>query len=142
MSTNLETEKLMEYTVDLLIAYLSSNKVEPENIKAVTETIFVAVENVARRADNVNNKPAPTPAVPIEESIHDDYIICLEDGKKLQMLKRHLTTVYGMTIEQYKERWGLSSDYPVVSPSYARRRSAIAKTTGLGSSGRKKLRVA
>jgi predicted transcriptional regulator len=78
------------------------------------------------------------PAVPIEESVHEDYIVCLEDGKKLQMLKRHLKTVYNMSIEQYKEKWGLSAEYPVVSPNYAKRRSSIAKSSGLGQIGRKR----
>ena len=78
------------------------------------------------------------PAVPIEDSIKDDYIVCLEDGKKLQMLKRHLNTVYKMSIDEYRERWGLAPDYPVVAPNYARRRSQIAKNTGLGQTGRRK----
>ena len=78
------------------------------------------------------------PAVPINESVHDDYIVCLEDGKKLHMLKRHLGSMYGMTLDQYKERWSLPHDYPTVSPSYARRRSAIAQKTGLGTNGRRK----
>ena len=78
------------------------------------------------------------PAVPIEESVHNEYVVCLEDGKKLQMLKRHLKTVYNMTVDQYKERWGLPMDYPVVAPDYAKRRSAIAKNTGLGMTGRRK----
>jgi predicted transcriptional regulator len=113
-----------------------------EVIPEVLKKIFLAVVDVARDANNMKHRPALTPAVPVEESVFDDYIVCLEDGKKLQMLKRHLNTVYSMTIEQYRERWGLPADYPVVSPSYARRRSAIAKTTGLGSAGRKKLKVA
>ena len=91
--------------------------------------------------ESVNSNPGRSPAVSIEDSVHDDYLICLEDGKKLQMLKRHLKTVYNMTVDQYKERWGLSADYPVVAPSYAKRRSNIAKTTGLGS-GKKRSRAA
>ncbi|MDR1333177.1 MAG: MucR family transcriptional regulator [Holosporales bacterium] len=142
MSTNFEENDLMEYTIDLAVAYLSNNPVGPDEIDKILDTIFVAVDRIAQKVENAGNRPAPTPAVPIEESVQDAYIVCLEDGKKLQMLKRHLTTVYSMTIEQYKERWGLPIDYPVVSPSYARRRSAIAKTTGLGSTGRKKLKVA
>ena len=80
--------------------------------------------------------------MPINKSVTEDFIICLEDGKKLQMLKRHLKTVYNMTVEQYKERWGLPADYPVVSPNYAKRRSEIAKTSGLGmTSHRRKLKI-
>jgi predicted transcriptional regulator len=74
----------------------------------------------------------PTPAVPIKKSISPDFIVCLEDGKKMKMLKRHLKTAYGMTPEQYRERWGLSFDYPMVSPNYAKKRSLLAKQTGLG----------
>ena len=87
------------------------------------------------------NNPRRDPAVAIEDSVHDAYIVCLEDGKQLQMLKRHLSTEYGMTLAQYKERWNLPHDYPTVSPSYARRRSAIARNTGLGKTGRKKSKL-
>jgi predicted transcriptional regulator len=79
----------------------------------------------------------PDPAVPIKKSIHPDYIICLEDGKKLKMLKRHLKTAYNMTPEQYRERWSLAPDYPMVAPNYARQRSRLAKEIGLGTRGRK-----
>ncbi|MDR1289071.1 MAG: MucR family transcriptional regulator [Holosporales bacterium] len=135
-------DTILDLTIELASAYMSSNPVSIDEIGPVLKKLFLAVVDIRREAGNVKNKPSLTPAVPVEESVHDGYIVCLEDGKKLQMLKRHLSTVYGMTIEQYKERWGLPLDYPVVSPSYARRRSDIAKTTGLGSSGRKKLRVA
>jgi predicted transcriptional regulator len=142
MSTIPERQRLVEYTVTLAVAYLSKNVVNQEEIGTVLSSIFTAVDKVVQKAESADKKIIPTPAVPIEESVQDGYIVCLEDGKKLQMLKRHLTTVYSMTIEQYRERWGLPHDYPAVSPSYARRRSAIAKTTGLGSTGRRKLKVA
>lgn len=100
-----------------------------------TSAVITSWEAAGTRA---NTNPNLVPAVPIEESVKDDYIVCLEDGKHLQMLKRHLKTVYNMTLAQYKERWGLSSDYPVVAPSYARRRSDIAKVTGLGNGRRSK----
>ncbi|MDR1233819.1 MAG: MucR family transcriptional regulator [Holosporales bacterium] len=135
-------ESILDLTVKLASAYMANNQVMLEDIGTVLRKSFVAVVDIKGEAVNIKNKPFLTPAVPIEESVQDDYIVCLEDGKKLQMLKRHLNTVYGLTVEQYKERWGLSLDYPVVSPSYARRRSDIAKTTGLGSTGRKKLKVA
>jgi predicted transcriptional regulator len=76
------------------------------------------------------------PAVPVKKSITPDYIVCLEDGKKLKMLKRHLKTAYGMSPEDYRERWGLAADYPMVAPNYARQRSRLAKEIGLGTSGR------
>lgn len=143
MSDNLTPQEIMSYMTEISAAYMASNEVSAEDIPSVLKKIFQSVVEISRDANNIKHRPALTPAVPVEESVNDDYIVCLEDGKKLQMLKRHLNTVYGMTIEQYKERWGLPIDYPVVSPSYARRRSDIAKTTGLGSTGRKKtLKVA
>jgi predicted transcriptional regulator len=79
----------------------------------------------------------PLPAVPVKKSVNPDYIICLEDGKKLKMLKRHLKTAYNMTPEAYRERWGLSADYPMVAPNYARQRSRLAKEIGLGTRARR-----
>lgn len=79
----------------------------------------------------------PTPAVPIKKSITPDFIVCLEDGKKLKMLKRHLKTAYNMTPEEYRERWGLSPDYPMVAPNYAKQRSRLAKQIGLGTRSRR-----
>ena len=142
MSENLTSQEVMAYTTEIASAYLANNEIPAEEISSLLKTVFLAVVEVSRDANNIKHRPALTPAVPVEESVHEDYIVCLEDGKKLQMLKRHLNTVYNMTVDQYRERWALPSDYPVVSPSYARRRSDIAKTTGLGSTGRKKLKVA
>lgn len=142
MSENLTAQEIISYTTEVASAYFANNDVAIEDIPEVMKKAFSAVAETTREAYNLRQRPSLTPAVPIEESIHDDYIICLEDGKKLQMLKRHLSTVYNMTLDQYKERWGLPIDYPVVSPNYAKRRSDIAKTTGLGSTGRKKLKVA
>lgn len=136
-----ETQLIQDFTalaVELTAAYISKNSVPssdvPELLKRFSNALMdnLQIINMA-----VANSPARTPAVPIEESVHDDYLICLEDGKKLQMLKRHLMTVYNMSVDQYRERWGLSSEYPMVAPAYARRRSGIAKSTGLGN-GRKK----
>ena len=107
-----------------------------ENLMKRVSSVIVSTWEAVGTA--VSTNPNLIPAVPIEESVQDDYLICLEDGKKLQMLKRHLKTVYNMTLEQYKERWGLSQDYPVVAPSYARRRSDIAKVTGLGNGRRRR----
>ncbi len=143
MSENLNPQEVMAYVTEIASAYLSLNEVQSEELPEVIKKIFSGVVDVMREATSLKNRPALTPAVPVEESVHDDYIVCLEDGKKLQMLKRHLSTVYNMTVEQYRERWALPPDYPAVSPNYAKRRSEIAKTTGLGSSGgRKKLKVA
>lgn len=118
-------------------AYISYKKTTIDEIPSVVNQIYQALNEVCSSSYNYKASLSRVPAVPIEESVHEDYIVCLEDGKKLQMLKRHLSSVYGMSLEQYKERWGLPFDYPVVSPSYARRRSSIAKNTGLGKTGRK-----
>lgn len=131
-------QDFLSLVVDLTSAYISKNATSADEVESLlTRFSSALVEQLKLINQSVANNPARRPAVAIEDSVHDDYLICLEDGKKLQMLKRHLMTVYNMTVEQYKERWGLSSDYPSVAPAYARRRSGIAKTTGLGS-GRKK----
>lgn len=135
---SLTSQEVMSLTAQIASAYIANNNIAIDDISSVLKKIFLSVTEIAKDANNIKYRPALTPSVSIKESIHNDYIICLEDGKKLQMLKRHLNTVYGMSIEQYKERWGLPMDYPVVSPSYAKRRSDIAKTTGLGNSSKKK----
>ena len=139
MSQNLTSQEIMSLVSEIASAYIASHETQIEEIPQIVRQVFTAVVEVSRSASNVGKRTSLTPAVPVEESVHDDYIVCLEDGKKLQMLKRHLSTVYGLTIDQYKDRWGLPSDYPVVSPNYAKRRSAIAKTTGLGNVSHRKL---
>jgi len=118
-------------------AYISNHTIIVEEIPNIINRIYHSLSEVCNNPHSYRMNGALVPAVPIEESINEDYIVCLEDGKKMQMLKRHLNSVYGMTVAQYKARWSLPSDYPVVSPSYARRRSAIAKNIGLGKTGRK-----
>lgn len=127
----------MEHTSRIVAAYVSNRPTSINEIPNITGYIYQAISEIHRNPHMIRTNAAISPAVPIEESVHEDYIICLEDGKKLQMLKRHLHSVYGLTLQQYKDRWGLPNDYPVVAPSYARRRSAIAKNTGLGKTGRK-----
>lgn len=138
MSENLTPQEIISCITEVTSSYFACNEVVSDDIITVMKRISHGVAEIIRDVNNIKHRPALTPAVPIDESVHDDYIVCLEDGKKLQMLKRHLNTVYNMSIEQYKERWGLPIDYPVVSPTYTKRRSDIAKTTGLGSTGRKK----
>lgn len=138
MSDNITTSELLGLTADIVSAYVANHQVESENIKKLIQATYHALSETSRSPYLLRSSASLTPAVPIEESIGEDFIICLEDGKKLQMLKRHLKTVYKMTVEQYRERWGLPHDYPVVAPSYAKRRSQIAKNTGLGMTGRRK----
>lgn len=126
---------LLGLTVDIVSAHVSHNPVGmadlPSLIQQVHKTLASLGTAVAPVAPVV---PAerPQPAVSVKKSIQDDHLVCLEDGKKLKMLKRHLKTSYNLTPEQYREKWGLPSDYPMVAPAYARTRSALAKQIGLG----------
>jgi predicted transcriptional regulator len=125
-------DEVLDRTAQIVSAHLSRNAVPMSDIPNVIATVYQALINIEGAA-----RPAPeaelVPAVPIKRSVFQDYIICLEDGKKLKMLKRHLKTVYGMTPDQYRRRWGLPSNYPMVAPAYAERRSTLAKSIGLGS---------
>ena len=138
MSDQVTSAELLGFTTDIVASYVSNHQVSPENLKKFVQSTYQVLSETARSPFLLRSTSPLNPAVPIEESIHEDYIVCLEDGKRLQMLKRHLKTVYKMSVEQYRERWGLPLDYPVVAPSYAKRRSQIAKSTGLGMSGRRK----
>lgn len=136
-----KTSNLLDHVSRIASAYITSNKTSLEDISTVVYKIFQAVATIENNPQGLAAKAHKEPAVPINESVHDDYIICLEDGKKLHMLKRHLGSMYGMTLDQYKARWNLPHDYPTVSPSYTRRRSAIAQNIGLGKNGRGKSRL-
>lgn len=127
---------LLSAVSHVVAAYVSAHKTSLAEIPHVISYIYQAFTSLDQNLSLVS-KAQKMPAVPVEESVFDAYIVCLEDGKKLQMLKRHLQTAYGMTLQQYKERWGLPFDYPTVAPNYARRRSSIAQKVGLGKNGRK-----
>ncbi|MDR0624847.1 MAG: MucR family transcriptional regulator [Holosporales bacterium] len=137
----LTRKDLMELATRLACSYMSANSVKVEEVGSLVNLFFQSLLSFNKTSFATKNRGPVVPAVPIEESVFDDYIVCLEDGKRLQMLKRHLSTVYKMSLDEYKERWGLGPDYPVVAPSYARRRSSIARNTGLGKTGRRKIRV-
>lgn len=119
----------MEFASDIVSAYVSNNSIQsaelPELIREV-HTTLTTLGNGAVRSDTKK------PAVSIKKSITDEFLVCLEDGKKFKSLKRHLRSKYGLTPEEYREKWGLPYDYPMVAPSYARKRSALAKEMGLG----------
>lgn len=136
MSEQPTRREFLSYTAQIVSAHLSHNTLPvtelPNLIQQVYQTLALAGSDGANSA-----LTRPKPAVPINKSVTDEYIICLEDGKKLQMLKRYLKTAYNMTVDEYRERWGLGADYPVVAPNYALRRSQIAKSTGLGMNGRR-----
>ncbi len=123
--------KLVELTAEIISAYVSNNEVVASELPALIQDIHQALSRVT------NNLPAPEreelrPAIPIKRSVTPDYIICLEDGQKFKSLKRHLRTHYNLTPEEYREKWGLPHDYPMVAPNYAAARSALAKKMGLG----------
>ena len=124
-------DMLIELTAEVVAAYVSNNPVPAGELPNLIADIHAALGRVGTAAE-----PAPVdkqkPAVNPKKSIHDDYLICLEDGKKFKSLKRHLMTHYGMTPEEYREKWGLDPSYPMVAPNYAAARSQLAKKMGLG----------
>lgn len=130
MTAQTSREELLAFTTEIVSAYLSNNVMPSSEVPGVIEQVFKTLANV--NTDVNVSMDRPQPAVPIKKSVTPDHIICLEDGKKLKMLKRHLKTAYGMTPEEYRERWGLPADYPMVAPNYAEQRSRLAKDIGLG----------
>lgn len=137
MPESAKHDELLAYTTEIVAAHLSNNAVSASDIPFLIEKIFRTLSGLRQDQASVSaSSERPLPAVPIRKSVHPDYIICLEDGKKLKMLKRHLSTSYSMTPEQYRERWGLPADYPMVAPNYAKQRSHLAKEIGLGVKGR------
>ena len=128
--------ELLELTTEIVSAHVGNNPVSVDDLPQLIQEVY-------KTLDSVGTTPAPErpqPAVPVKKSVFPDYIVCLEDGKKLKMLKRHLKTAYNMTPEEYRERWGLAADYPMVAPSYAKHRSNLAKKIGLGTKPRKRRR--
>lgn len=124
---------LLALTTEIVSAHLTNNTVPAIEIPALIERVYKSLSNLGTDIPTPSStNERPQPAVPIRKSVMPDYIICLEDGKKLKMLKRHLKTAYSMTPEQYRERWGLPNDYPMVAPNYAKTRSRLAKDIGLG----------
>ena len=122
---------LVEMTTDIVAAYVGANNVQAHDLPRLIETVYGALQGIAGKVEGVTVESS-APAVPIKKSITADFIICLEDGKKFKSLKRHLRTRYGMTPEEYRARWNLPHDYPMVAPNYAKARSDLAKRMGLG----------
>jgi len=126
--------ELLALTTEIVASHVSNNEVRTDELPHLIQQVYSSLANAAPGA--VKAEPElPQPAVAIKKSVMPDYIVCLEDGKKLKMLKRHLKTRYDMTPEEYRERWGLPSDYPMVAPNYAAQRSELAKKIGLGTKG-------
>lgn len=134
---NQSSELLITLTADIVAAHVSNNSVAVSDMALLISNVHQSLAGLTSQAA----APPPEPAVSIKSSVKHDYVICLEDGKKLKMLKRHLMTHYGMTPEDYRAKWGLPADYPMVAPAYAEVRRTLAKKIGLGrkpGSGRKK----
>ena len=121
--------ELLELTAEVVSAHASNNTVAASDLPQVIKDVYATFSTLGVAAPPIE---LPTPVVPIKKSMTPDFIICLEDGKKLKMLKRHLKTSYNMSPEEYRERWGLPIDYPMVAPNYAKKRSTLAKKIGLG----------
>ena len=124
-------DSLIELTADVVSAYVSNNPVPVGDLPALIGQVHSALKGTTGGI-SVPEPEALKPAVPIKKSVMADYIICLEDGKKFKSLKRHLSTRYGLTPDEYRAKWGLATDYPMVAPNYAAARSALAKSMGLG----------
>ncbi len=125
-------ESLLEMTTDIVAAYVSHNSLEPKAVPGLIRSVFDSMVELGREPDT-SAEPL-IPAVAPENSITDDYIICLEDGQKYKSLKRHLRTKFEMTPKAYREKWDLPADYPMVAKNYSKERSRLAKRTGLGKS--------
>jgi predicted transcriptional regulator len=123
--------ELLDMTSKVVSAYLSKNDIPAAQITDVIATVYGSLKDLGAPQPEVVSEPQ-RPAVPVKKSVFPDYIICLEDGKKLKMLKRHLRTMYNMTPEEYRAKWNLGPDYPMVAPNYAAQRSEFAKQIGLG----------
>ena len=121
----------IELAADIVSAYVSNNSIAPADLPALIGDVHAALLRVSAGPVTIAAEPLK-PAVSARRSVHDDYLICLEDGKKFKSLKRHLRSQYNMTPEQYREKWGLPPDYPMVAPNYAEQRRTLAKSIGLG----------
>ena len=126
--------ELLELTTEIVVAHVSSNTLPVGDLSGLIGDVYRTLSSLGEIPEVPE---AAKPAVPIKRSVFPDYIVCLENGKKLKMLKRHLKTAYNMTPEEYREKWGLPADYPMVAPNYAKHRSTLAKEIGLGTKARK-----
>jgi predicted transcriptional regulator len=131
MSESASAPNYIELAADIVSAYVSNNSLPTSELPALLSSIHAALTS-ATKGHVEEIKPALAPAVSVKKSVTPDYLICLDDGKKFKSLKRHLRTTYGMTPEQYRAKWDLPRDYPMVAPNYAKARSELAKTMGLG----------
>ena len=130
-------EESLQMTTEIVASFLTNNKIATEQLPDLIRSVHKTIANLLRGEEERSSEKLK-PAVPVAKSMSNDYIICLEDGKKLKMLKRYLRSTYDMSPEEYRKRWGLPADYPMVAPSYAQRRSEFAKKIGLGKGVRRR----
>ncbi|HUC65211.1 MAG TPA: MucR family transcriptional regulator [Stellaceae bacterium] len=135
MTDAANSNDLLALTTEIVAAHVSNNTVAVSDLPQLINQVYQSLAGIGKAP--VSPVERPQPAVSVKRSVHPDYIICLEDGKKLKMLKRHLKTAYNMSPDEYRERWNLPPDYPMVAPNYARQRSKLAKDIGLGTRGRR-----
>jgi predicted transcriptional regulator len=136
MAEQTKPGEILSLTTSIVAAHVSNHTVPVTDLPQLIRDVYQTLSTVEGGGDREAERP--TPAVPVRKSVTPDHIVCLEDGKKLKMLKRHLKTAYNMTPEEYRERWGLAPDYPMVAPNYAKQRSKLAKQIGLGTRARRK----
>ena len=137
MSELQNTPNYIELAADIVSAFVSNNSVPVSELPALISSVHEALTKVASGSTQQPAEEPREPAVPIKRSVQPDYIVCLDDGKRFKSLKRHLRTVYNLTPDQYRAKWGLAHDYPMVAPNYAAARSELAKQMGLGARRRK-----
>jgi len=137
MSDTAANGNYIELTAEIVSAYVSNNTVPASEIPSLINQVYAALARVSGNSGDVAAEPLK-PAISVKKSITPEHIVCLEDGKKFKSLKRHLRTQYNMTPEQYREKWGLGADYPMVAPNYAAARSQLAKQMGLGQQRRRR----
>ena len=125
-------QDVLRLSTDVVSSYLSNNAVSIEAVSEIIRSVYASISSLGKADLPVQAVEKQRPSVPISKSIQEDYIVCLEDGKHLKMLKRYLRSKYDMSPDDYRSKWGLASDYPMVAPAYANRRSEFAKQIGLG----------
>jgi predicted transcriptional regulator len=135
MTDNVDSNDLLALTTEIVAAHVSNNTVAVSDLPQLINQVYQSLAGIGKAPTATVERPLP--AVNVKRSVHPDYIVCLEDGKKLKMLKRHLKTAYNLSPDDYRERWNLAPDYPMVAPNYARQRSKLAKEIGLGTRGRR-----
>ncbi|MGB1547652.1 MAG: MucR family transcriptional regulator [Alphaproteobacteria bacterium] len=135
-AAGLSKTELLQLTTDIVVSHVANNRIAAEELPKLIQDVYASLTGAGPKGTQERKRLQP--AVPIRKSVTPNHIVCLEDGKKLKMLKRHLKTAYNMTPEEYRARWRLPPDYPMVAPAYAEQRSKLAKKIGLGSRSRKR----